>query len=82
MNKINILKIISITATACLLGACSSPETKAYNAQAKSSGYQSKIAQERLKLVDDYKKCASKAGEDKAKLESCDSYLKAAEALK
>ena len=77
--KFHTLLLAIITMT--LITACGSPEKRAYKAQAKSADYQSKIAQERLKLVDDYRKCISEAGEDHAKVESCDSYLKAAEAL-
>ena len=55
--------------------ACSSPQDRAYQAQEK-------VHKERLKLVEEYKKCLKKAGEDKQKVEACDQYLKAAEALK
>ena len=51
-------------------------------AQKRAYKSQSKVHQERLKLVDEYKKCLNKAGDDNAKIEACDSYLKAAEALK
>jgi len=74
-------KLLLIVTAAGMIAACASPEDKAYTAKAKSSNYQSKIAQERLKLVDDYRQCVKKAGEDKPKIEACDSYLKAAEAL-
>lgn len=79
MKLFKVLLIISVTV---LIGACQSGERRAYRSQAKSADYQSKIAQERLKLVEDYKKCIEKAGEDKDKVEACDSYLKAAESLK
>ena len=55
--------------------ACSSPQDRAYKAQEK-------VHNERLKLVDEYKKCLEKAGADNTKIEACDQYLKAAEALK
>jgi hypothetical protein len=55
--------------------ACSSPEKRAYRAQEE-------VHKERLRLVDEYKKCLNKAGDDKEKIEACDSYLKAAESLK
>ena len=55
--------------------ACSSPQDRAYKAQEG-------VHKERLKLVDQYKKCIKKAGSDKAKVEACDQYLRAAEALK
>jgi hypothetical protein len=55
--------------------ACATPEEKAYKAQER-------VHKERLKLVDEYKKCLQKAGDDKRKIEACDQYLRAAEALK
>ena len=55
--------------------ACSNPQDKAYKAQEA-------VHKERLKLVDQYQKCIKKAGSDKAKVEACDQYIKAAEALK
>ena len=61
---------------AVLLGCGSS------GAQKRSYKSQSKVHQERLNLVDEYKKCLDKAGDDNLKIEACDSYLKAAEALK
>ena len=54
---------------------CASPQDKAYQAQEK-------VHKERLKLIEKYQKCMKDAGEDKAKAEACDQYLKAAEALK
>ncbi|MEJ2661840.1 MAG: hypothetical protein P8Z73_14105, partial [Desulfobacteraceae bacterium] len=60
-----------------LVAACSTPEQKAYKAQAKSHDAQAKthnaqekIIQERLKLVDEYKKCLEKAGDDKTKADA------------
>ena len=55
--------------------ACGGSERRANKAQTK-------VHNERLKLVEDYKKCVKKAGDDNAKIEACDQYLKAAEALK
>ena len=72
------MKSIFVIAIALALGmliACSSSQDKAYNAQRK-------VSEERLKLVDEYKKCVKKAGEDQDKIEACDKYLRAAEALK
>ena len=77
-----LLKVLLIISVVVLIGACQSAERRAHRSQAKSSEAQTKIAQERLKLVDDYKKCIEKAGDDTAKVEACDSYLKAAESLK
>ncbi|MFC1823138.1 hypothetical protein ACFL9T_10555 [Thermodesulfobacteriota bacterium] len=54
---------------------CASPQDKAYKAQEK-------VHEERLKLVEKYQKCMKDAGDDQAKAQVCDQYLKAAEALK
>ena len=54
---------------------CSSPQDRAYEAQEQ-------VHEERLKLVEEYKECLKEAGDDKMKVETCDQYLKAAEALK
>lgn len=78
MRYLEILGLVTLTV---LLVACSSPEKKAAKAAEQSAKAQASVAEERLKLVDEYKKCVSEAGEDKQKVEACDSYLKAAEAL-
>jgi hypothetical protein len=51
-------------------------------AQKGSYKAQENVANERLELVGKYQQCVDKAGEDQQKVEACDSYLKAAEALK
>jgi len=63
------------TFLALLTMACASSQDKAYKAQEA-------VHKERLSLVDEYKKCLKKADTDKVKVEACDQYLKAAEALK
>ena len=52
--------------------------------RAQKSAYkaQQNVSEERLKLVDQYKKCVEDAGDDVEKAEACESYLKAADALK
>ena len=74
--------VFIIFLTIGMITACSTPEEKAHKAKAKSYNAQEKIHEERLRLVDDYKKCLDKAGEDKAKAEACEKFLRAAEALK
>jgi len=72
------MKSIYIAVVTLVLGialGCASPQDRAYEAQEK-------VHKERLKLVEEYKKCVENAGSDKPKLETCDQYLKAAEALK
>jgi len=71
------IQIILLPFVALSLMSCSSasPEDKAHMAQEN-------IHKERLALVEKYQKCLKEAGDDKIKTESCDQYLKAAEALK
>jgi outer membrane biogenesis lipoprotein LolB len=75
-------KILILVTVVLIMIGCGMSERRANRATAKSADYQTKVSKERLKLIDDYKKCVEKAGEDKEKIEGCDSYLKAAEALK
>ena len=65
-----------------LLAACSTPEEDAARAQERSYDAIGAVAEERLKLVDQYQGCVEDAAGDALKVEACDSYLKAAEALK
>ena len=72
------MKSITVVVLSLVVGltlACSTPQDKAFKAQER-------VHKERLKLVDEYKKCLQKAGDDNQKIEACDQYLKAAEALK
>lgn len=55
--------------------ACSSPQDRAYEAEAK-------VNKEKLRLAQEYQKCLKKAGDNKAMKETCEDYLKQAEALK
>jgi len=61
--------------------SCSGAERQAQRADRRHSDSATAVNKERLKLIDDYKKCIDKAGADQEKSEKCDSYLKAAEAL-
>ena len=65
-----------------LLAACSTPEERAAKAQERSHSAQEEVARERLELVDTYQDCVKEAGGNKQNTEACDSYLKAAEAVK
>jgi len=71
------MKYFRIFLLLCLGGlmACASSQDRAYQAQEK-------VHKERLRLTEEYKKCMAEAGQDKQKAETCDQYLKAAEALK
>jgi hypothetical protein len=74
--------IASVSLIAILLAGCASPQDKAANAQRQASQADVKIKQERLKMIDEYKKCISDAGDDSMKADNCDRILKAIEALK
>jgi hypothetical protein len=65
-----------------LLAACSNPQKDAARAQERSYGAQEDVARQRLDLVDKYRGCVTSAAGDALKIEACDSYLRAAEALK
>ena len=55
---------------------------KADRAQERAYEAQERVAQQRLYLVDKYQKCVSNAGSDQSQAVACESYVKAAEALK
>lgn len=79
------MKLSSIAAALVCVGlvaACSSPEERAADAQARSYKAQEQAVQERLKLVSQYQECVKNSAGDTAKVEACDSYLKAAQALR
>jgi len=78
----NVLKVAGIAVLAGLLTACSSPQDRAAKAQQGAYQAQEKVANERLELVAKYQTCVKEAGADHQKVEACDSYLRAAEALK
>ena len=65
-----------------ILAACSNPHKDAAKAQKQSHEAQEEVARERLELVDKYQTCVADASGDAEKIEACDSYLRAAEALK
>jgi len=67
--------VLLLSTAALAMVACSSPQERAYEAQEQ-------VHEERLKLIDDFRDCMADAGDDKVKAETCDQYLKAAEALK
>ena len=65
-----------------LLAACSNPQKDAARAQGRSYEAQEDVVRQRLELVDKYQQCVKNAAGDALKVEACDSYLRAAEALK
>ena len=76
-----LIKVLACTVPMALLAACSTPQERAAKAQERSYEAQEDVARERLKLVDQYKDCVSDAAGDAQKIEMCDTYLRAAEAL-
>lgn len=76
------LLIASGIAIVTTLAACSSPQDRAARAQEQSYEAQEEVARHRLELVDKYQECVEEAASNAAKIEACDSYLRAAEALK
>jgi uncharacterized lipoprotein YajG len=77
-----LLQVLVPVACLAVLAACSTPEERAAKAQERTYNAQEDVARERLELVDKYQDCVKEAGADAAKAEACDSYLRAAEALK
>ena len=65
-----------------LVSGCGSSERQADRAQERAFEAQERVAEERLNLVGKYQKCVKDAGSDPVKAAACESYLKAAEALK
>lgn len=75
MNKAMKFKAcICILVIAVLATGCGSGQRKVNKSEAA-------INQERLSLIEDYKKCIKKADNDEAKAEACESHRKAAESL-
>ena len=70
-----LVKIFLVIFFVGLIIACQSAQDKAYKSETK-------VNEERLELIEKYKKCIKKADKDKEKEADCEQYLKAAEALK
>ena len=76
------VRLLTAAAVMGLLAACSSPQEDAARAQEGAFEAQEKVAKQRLELVEKYQVCVDEAAGDQLKVDACDSYLKAAEALK
>lgn len=74
--------VLICTASLAALVGCATPQEKAAKAQERAYKAEAEIKEERLALIEQYKKCVADAGNDNARREACDSYLKAIEALK
>jgi hypothetical protein len=66
---------VCVLAITLLIAGCGNAERKANKSVAN-------VNDQRLSLIKDYEKCVKKAGEDAVKSEACDTYLKAADALR
>lgn len=72
-----------------LFSGCSSSDRqadraqeRAFEAQERAFEAQEGVAQQRLNLVEKYQKCVGSSGGDPMKAAACESYLKAADALR
>lgn len=74
--------MIACLVSLALVSACGSAERDAARAQERAYEAQERVAEERLDLVEKYQDCVEKAGGNPTKAAACESYLKAAEALK
>ena len=75
-------RIICCAMVIGFLAACSNPHKEAAKAQKQTHEAHEEVARERLELVDKYQACVADASGNVEKIEACDSYLRAAEALK
>ena len=76
---VRLIHIILITSILLLTLGCGNSVERA---QKDSYEAQENVANKRVKLVEQYQQCVKEAAEDAKKVEACESYLKAAEALK
>lgn len=75
-------KVFACLVSLAVLAGCSSPQDRAAKAQEQSYEAQEAVARQRLELVDKYQACVDESAGETQKVEACDSYLRAAEALK
>lgn len=73
--KINNFLLLLCCGLFLFVSACSSAQDKAYKAQGK-------VSEERIALVNKYQECIKKATKEGTDKEVCETYLKAADALK
>jgi outer membrane murein-binding lipoprotein Lpp len=74
-------KVFACLISLAVLAGCSSPQDRAAKAQEQSYEAQEEVARQRLELVDKYQACVDETAGETQKVEACDSYLRAAEAL-
>ena len=79
MRSIRVMMTVGLLG---LLTACSSPQDDAAEAQKSAFEAQEEVAKQRLDLIDKYQACVEDAAGENDKINACESYLKAAEALK
>lgn len=74
MRTISIILVLALT---MVLGGCGG----ASGAQKRAFRAQEAVAKERLRLVEKYQSCVSRAGDDPVAKRGCETYLSSAEAL-
>jgi hypothetical protein len=74
--------MLACSGSFALVSACGSAERDAARAQERAYEAQERVAEQRLELVEKYQDCVEDAGGNQAKAAACESYLKAADALK
>ncbi len=65
-----------------LMSGCGSSARQADRAQERAYEAQERITEQRLELVEKYQDCVEDADGNQTKVTACESYLKAADALK
>lgn len=75
-------KVFAFLVSLAVLAGCSSPQDGVAKAQEQSYEAQEAVARPHLELVDKYQACVDESAGDTQRMEACDSYLRAAEALK
>jgi hypothetical protein len=66
--------LVCAIVVAALVTGCGSAQRKVNKSEAE-------LNKERLSLIEDYKKCIKKAGEDETKAAACERYREAADSL-
>jgi len=78
-NKLpSIICVFAIISTSACTGVSQRNAARSQNNAYKAQGA---VAEQRLEFVEQYQDCVANAGNDQLKVESCDVYLKSAEAL-
>jgi|APTNR8051073442_1049403.scaffolds.fasta_scaffold04330_6 hypothetical protein len=71
-----------LIAVTLVVAACGSSESSAARARQSAVEAQERAIERRLEFVDQYRACVDDAAGDNSKVEACDTYLRAAAALR